>query len=88
MLSQIFTRRYPDVSRNPVDLDLQAQPQTSIVCSDMNFETDPQCPIHVERFCDLNTCETFNSAGINRRTTRTFGNYEIFSLEIDAPKSW
>jgi len=21
MLSQIFTRRYPDVSRNPVDLD-------------------------------------------------------------------
>jgi hypothetical protein len=45
-------------------------------------------PIHVERFCDLNTCETFNSAGINRRTTRTFGNYEIFSLEIDAPKSW
>jgi hypothetical protein len=79
MLSQIFTRRYPDVSRNPVDLD------PASATADVNrkfrheFRAPIQGPIHVERFCDLNTCETFNSAGINRRTTRTFGNYEILT---------
>ena len=86
MLSQIFTRRYPDVLRNPVDLD----PVSATADVNRMFRHEFRAPIPnaVERFCDLNTCETFNSAGTNRRTTRTFGNYEIFSLEIDAPKSW
>jgi hypothetical protein len=90
MFSETLTCRYPDIFRDPVDLDFAG----ATADIDHMFGHEFSSPFHNAQFMLKDSAtqipaKPLTQAPPTARTPRTFGNYEIFRWgKWLAPSSW